>query len=197
MPAPRPSVPNWQDGFLALLPEIERQLDARLRSIPRAQRDDARQTILASAAVGYAQLAAQGRAALAFPTPLVRFGLQQFRAGRLVAGRTSSLDVGSTRWRRTTARRVESLADWQDTLVAADQRRATPAEIAALRIDFTAWLQTLSERDRQITCTLARGEETRAVARTFQISAGRVSQLRRELHDSWQRFCGEPALAGA
>ena len=78
---------------------------------------------------------------------------------------------------------------WRTALV--EDRRAGPAEIAAARIDVAAWLRTLSRRDRQIAKTLATGESTCGVARQFNLSSGRVSQLRGELEASWRGFQGE------
>ncbi len=40
---------------------------------------------------------------------------------------------------------------------------------------------------------LANGDSTGEIATRFRISAGRVSQLRRELHASWERFHAEDA----
>jgi hypothetical protein len=39
--------------------------------------------------------------------------------------------------------------------------------------------------------TLALGHRTQDVARKFKVSAGRVSQLRRDLAGSWRKFVGE------
>jgi hypothetical protein len=36
------------------------------------------------------------------------------------------------------------------------------------------------------------GERTGDVSRKYGLSASRVSQLRRNFHDDWQRFCGAP-----
>ena len=195
IPAPPPR--TWQADLLTLWPQIERQTEFAVQKLHLGERDEARQSIFASVAVAYAELAAQGRAALAFPGPLVAYGLRHYQAGRLIGGRVNSRDVGSRRWRQVSGQRSASLADCQETLALVDQRRATPAEIACLRIDFAAWLGTLSVRDQRLTRALARGEETREAARRFRLSAGRVSQLRRELYDSWQRFCGEPTPAPA
>ena len=35
------------------------------------------------------------------------------------------------------------------------------------------------------------GQRTLDLSRKYGISPGRVSQVRREFHDDWQRFCGE------
>ena len=40
---------------------------------------------------------------------------------------------------------------------------------------------------------LALGHRTQDVARTVGLSAGRISQLRREFHDDYERFCNAGA----
>jgi len=42
---------------------------------------------------------------------------------------------------------------------------------------------------------LATGETTNAAAKKFRISAGRISQLRRELEESWKKFQGDLVAA--
>jgi hypothetical protein len=37
------------------------------------------------------------------------------------------------------------------------------------------------------------GERTLDLSKQFGVSAARVSQLRREFHDDWRRYCGEPS----
>jgi hypothetical protein len=70
---------------------------------------------------------------------------------------------------------------WKEMLIA--DRTATPADLAASRIDFPKWLTTLRRRDRKIALTPATGETTKEVARRFCISPSRVSQVRRELEE--------------
>ena len=41
---------------------------------------------------------------------------------------------------------------------------------------------------------LASGETTSGVAKLIKVTAGRVSQLRRELFDRWREFQGEPLV---
>jgi hypothetical protein len=160
-------------------------------NVPSREREEAGQAILANAALAFARLAERDRTHLASPIPLVRYGLKQFHSGRLVGGRTSSNDVGTKNCLRMHGCRVEPLETWKASLV--DGRGMTPADIAALRIDFGDWFKSLSARDQQLASELARGESTSAVSKMFRITAGRVSQLRRELYESWQRFVGEPA----
>ncbi len=80
---------------------------------------------------------------------------------------------------------------WLEVLV--EDRHAGPAETAASRIDFPAWLKTLSKRKRRIAWKLALGEAAGRVAQLFSVSTSRISHLRRELEQSWQAFHGELA----
>ena len=69
--------------------------------------------------------------------------------------------------------------------VVVEDRNATPAEVVRVRLDFAAWLRTLPRRDRKIATDLATGSRTGDVARKYELSDGRISQLRKELHLSW------------
>ena len=66
-----------------------------------------------------------------------------------------------------------------------------------MRIDFGVWRRKLSARQRRIADVLASGEGARAVAKRFGVIEARISQIRRELRDSWVAFQGEskPMLA--
>lgn len=66
-----------------------------------------------------------------------------------------------------------------------------PARIAEFLIDYREWLESLPERIRQIAELMAQNESTRTIAQTAKLSPARISQLRRELHQSWNEFHGE------
>jgi hypothetical protein len=187
---PTSAEPAWQAVFLALLPALEMQARQLVRRCPCRDREEASQAVLAYAALECARLAERNRLHLAFPSPLARFGWKQYYAGRSVGGSVNSRDVASLIGQRQRGCLMEPFDEWQEATV--ETRRTTPAEIAALRVDFGDWLQTLSPRDRMLTNELARGESTNAVATMFRLTAGRVSQLRREFEKSWRRFVGEP-----
>ena len=78
---------------------------------------------------------------------------------------------------------------WKEVLI--EDRHSTPAEVAVARVDFAAWLGLLPARLRKITKLLATGESTGTVAKRFDVSSGRISQLRQELKTSWETFQGE------
>ena len=66
-----------------------------------------------------------------------------------------------------------------------------PADEAAFRVDFAAWLGGLPEKKRRVAELLAEGHEGVVVARLVGIAQSRVSQLRHELEASWGALQGE------
>src|SRR5207302_412491 len=72
-----------------------------------------------------------------------------------------------------------------------DNTRSPVPDQVAFRLDFPAWLNTLSERDKRVVEDLMLGERTLDVACKHGLSPGRVSQLRREFLEGWRLFCGE------
>jgi hypothetical protein len=72
-----------------------------------------------------------------------------------------------------------------------DNTMTPPCDAVAFRIDFPDWLKTRTDRDRRIIEDMMQDERTMALARKHGISPGRVSQLRREFMEDWERFCGE------
>jgi hypothetical protein len=66
-------------------------------------------------------------------------------------------------------------------------------EQVSFRIDFPCWRASRTDRDRRLIDDLLLGERTQDVAGRYGLSEARVSQLRREFHDDWERFCGEKA----
>jgi len=83
---------------------------------------------------------------------------------------------------------------WGEILV--EDKRATPADVAAWRIDFAEWLRRLTIRLRRIALALAAGETTTAAARMFGVSPARISQIRELLRRSWDAFQGASEIAG-
>jgi hypothetical protein len=77
---------------------------------------------------------------------------------------------------------------WKEWL--ACDHRVGPADAAAFRVDFAAWLTGLPKRKRQIAELLAEGHEPGLVALMVGVSPARASQLRHELEASWRAFQG-------
>jgi hypothetical protein len=143
------------------------------------------------------------KADLAYPSVLARFAVAQVNDGRIVGGRLNCRDVSSPYCQRMKKLVLERLDQfdaeqdcWQEILVA--DRSCSPADLAASRIDIPAWFASLNRHQRRVAKFLANGETTTAAASKFKVSAGRISQLRRELAENWRRFVGdEPDSAAA
>ena len=132
---------------------------------------------------------------MAYPSPLARYGLAQAKDGRKVGGHLNCKDVLSEHCQRRKHLTIERLDKfdaetdaWEEILV--EDKHAGPADVAVSRLDFAAWLRTLPTRLRKIAKVLATGESTKAAARVFCVSPGRISQLRNELQAAWLRFQG-------
>ena len=196
------SVPAWHAAFLKMLPAIQRQAKIAFRHLDREAREEAVEEVTAYAVIAFKGLWDRGKAELAYPSVLALYGIKRVKIGRRVGTSLNVKDISSEYCQLRKHLTVERLdkydADegcWVEVLV--EDRRAGPAETAASRIDFPAWLDTLSRRDRKIAMKLGAGEKTSNVARLFRVSQGRISQLRRELHAAWLRFHGEAGGAAA
>lgn len=88
---------DWPTAYRRRLPSLKPQSRRYLDPNPLADRDEVQQFSLASAAIAVARRAEQERLELARPTPLVRYGLRPYRAGRLIGGATSAGDAISSR----------------------------------------------------------------------------------------------------
>jgi hypothetical protein len=196
----RKSIPAWHAAFLSMLPAIERHARLVFRDRDPERRAELVQATIVNCYAAFARLVDRGKADVGFATPLAAYAVRQVRQGRMVGGRLNVRDVLSLYCQQTKQVQVGRLDrydheedGWREILV--EDRHASPAETAAIRIDYAAWLKTLGRRHRQIATKLALGETTGRVAKLFNISAGRISQLRRELEHSWQAFHGEPVAA--
>ena len=85
--------------------------------------------------------------------------------------------------------------NWIDAII--EDKRATVADQVAAKLDIGAWFATLTKRTKEIAKDLAFGCSTSEVAKKYGVTAGRISQLRRMLEESWQVFQQEAVVAVA
>jgi len=193
----RATARTWQALLLSMLPAIEAFARRAFRSLSPEAKEDAVAEVVANCTVALARLAARGRLHVAYPVPLATYAVRQYFDGRRVGTKANTRDVLDQHARQRGGYEVQHMGSpreqrngWKDQLV--ENRKTTPGDLAAFRVDFGEWLRTrLPRRERRIAEELAMGEQTGVVAKRHGISAGRVSQLRRELFDSWQEFTGE------
>jgi hypothetical protein len=180
------------------LPAIREQAQFAFRAVPSEAREELVQEVVAQAYGLFVRLAQRRKLALAYATPLARFAIRKVGMGVRFGSRCNRRDLTSPCAglpKKLSIERLDRLNrqtdKWREILL--EDHTAGPAETVAARLDFDAWLKTLSRRDRQLAESLAVGETTGRAARIFRISAARVSQLRRELCESWHKFVSDIA----
>ena len=187
---------RYQD-FLVMLPAIRRHAQLAFRGLDPVERDELVAEVVADAFVAYRRLSELGKRELAYATPLAMYAVRHVRSGRRVGTPVNKRDVLSPANRRVTVQPLQHFdqgdGEWKEVLV--EDKHAGPAETAAARLDVAKWFRKLPLTKRRIARVLAGGETTLATARRFGLTAGRVSQLRRELQASWRELQGEPVAA--
>jgi hypothetical protein len=200
---PCPSPHALQAAFLAaVLPKVVAHGRVYFRHLRAERQEEAVAEMVALAWKWHRRLAERGKDSTRFPTALATFAARAVRSGRKLAGMDRARDVLSPQARQRHGFAVGKLPDC-GTLDGSpldealhDNTRSLPDQQAAFRIDFPRWLATLGSRDRRIALDLALGFRTQELAGAYRLSAPRISQLRRQLHRSWQQFQGEfPAPA--
>jgi hypothetical protein len=196
--------------FLAILPRVEQHGRIYFRHLSPHRRADAVQEMRALGWKWLLQLHQRGKDPTNFVTAFVTFLARAVNSGRRLAGMAKAKDVLNPLAQKRHGFRVEHLPtslrnshehlyssplgqELQDELEERLQdNTVTPVfQQVQFRIDFPAWLKTLTPRERRMVRGMMRNERTSDIGKRFQVSPGRISQLRREFYDAWQRFCGD------
>ena len=192
----KPPAPTFEE----LLPSITKQASVAFRDSPPCEREEQVAETIANCFVAYVRLLERGLGNVIFASPLTAYAIKQVHAGRRVGSALNIKDISSTYCQQRKKVRMTRLdhydvdeGGWLEIVV--EDRTATPADVAATRLDFAAWLQTLRRKERRVAELLSTGESTKVAARRFRISPARISQLRRELRNCWLTFQGEPVPA--
>jgi hypothetical protein len=163
------------------------------------RREDAIQDMIALAWRWHLRLAEKGKDATAFPTALASYAARAVRSGSRIAGQERANDVLSPIAQHRHHFYVGRLPDFETLTehplceALLDNTKSPPDETVCFRLDFLAWLASLTERNRGIVEDLMIGERTRDVANKYKISPARISQKRREFCQDWQIFRGDVA----
>jgi hypothetical protein len=185
--------------FLSILPRIELHGRVYFRNKNASTREELTAEMVGLCWKWFVRLVERGKDPTAFVSALATFAARAVNSGRRVCGQERSIDVLSPSAQRRHGFVVERLPDYstldgtslEEALI---ENTATPVpEQVSFRLDFPQWRLSRCHRDRQMIERMMLGERTLDLSKQFGVSPARVSQLRREFHDDWCRFCGELA----
>jgi len=195
----RPDTRQLQANFEALLPRLQGYVRCFFRHLKCTDR---KQEALAEATAlcwrWYVRLIQKGKDPARFVSILANFAARAVHSGRRLCGQERAQDVLSPRAQQRHDFTTTSLPQgsslhgnpWDEALH--DNMRSAVVDQVCFRLDFPSWRLSRSLRDRDLIDDLMRGEKTMLVARRYGLTAGRISQLRREFHQDWERFCSTP-----
>jgi hypothetical protein len=199
-------------AFLLILPHIEVHGRIYFRHVRCPHKKaDAVQEMRALAWQWFLRLHDRGRDPADFLVGFVTLLARAVNSGRRLAGMARAKDVLNPAAQRRYDFRVERLPSCtqapheklyaevhgQEQHDAFEERlrdnSITPVpDQVIFRIDWPAWLRTLTGRERRMIRAMALGERTLDLGKLFDVSPARISQMRREFHDGWEQFCGDP-----
>jgi hypothetical protein len=201
--------------FLHILPRVERHGRVYFRHLCPDRKADALQEMRAMAWKWLLQMHERGKDPTCFLKAFTTFLARAVNSGRRLAGMAKAKDVLNPHAQRRHGFQVErlptSLRSGHEHLYASPLGQELQDELeerlcdntltpvpdqVQFRVDFPAWLKTLTPRERRIVRGMMRNERTIDLSKRFDVSPGRISQMRRELHDDWMRFLGDRDQAG-
>ena len=190
--------------FEAALPAITNAARYAFRRRRRQDRDEATAEARAAAWSAWAGLLRRGKDPVEVGVHgIARNAVRYVRNGRRLGNRgggRGSMDVNNIKAQSACGFRVVGLDRDADREPGPDSdawkgwfacdNRVGPANEAAFRLDFAAWLESLPDRKRQIAELLAEGRGTGEVAAAFGVTPAAISQARTWLAASWAAYQG-------
>jgi hypothetical protein len=197
--------------FLQILPRIETHAQVYFRHLRcPGRREDAIAETVAVSWKWFLRLNEQGKNVDEFVSTLATYAARHVRSGRRLCGQERARDALSKLAQRRHGFCVEPLAPstrrdqesiysdphGQRLMDAYEERlrnnTQTPvADQAAFRVDYPEWLAQLGPRSREIAADMMLDFSTNELAQKHKLTAGRISQMRREFCRDWRRFHGE------
>jgi len=195
-----PTSLTLQDQFLAILPRVEAHAKVFFRHLRcPGKLDDAIAETIAIAWKWFVNATRKGKNVHEFVSTLATFAARHVRAGRRVCGQEKAGDVLSPLAQQRKHFTVSPLPVGSEKIgnvfeeALRDNTQSPVPDQAVFRIDFPAWLGTVNNRQRAVADDLMLGDRPWIVAERHKLSQGRISQIRRELLQSWEGFCTDPA----
>jgi hypothetical protein len=209
-PGTSANLAHLQAAFLSILPRIEGHGQIYFRHLRPHKKADAIQEMRALAWKWFLRLHQLGKDPTEFVTTFCTLLARAVNSGRRLAGMAKAKDAMNPATQRRHGFRVEPLPNstrtsherlyaspvGQALLDAFEERlrdnTVTPVpEQVQFRLDFPAWLRTLTARERRLIRAMSRNERTLDLSKEFELSPARISQLRREFWLDWHRFLGD------
>jgi hypothetical protein len=193
------SLPTLQQIFVTeVLPRVEAHGRVYFRHVKDPERKEELLAELHGLAwLWFVPLVHRGKDVLQFVSALATYAARAVRSGQRVVGHQKAKDVLSPVAQRKHGFAVERLPDFStlggspiEEALHANTVSPVPDQVA-FRLDFPAWLATLSQRNRALAEDMALGEKTQELAEKYRVSEGRISQMRRYFQCDWLHFCGE------
>lgn len=166
-----------QDFFVRRIPKMQRMARIHFRYLPPEAKEESITNTIALTWKAFHRLFIRGRAhEPGILGSAFRYSLRQSRAGRT--------PQGCPRVRDTLSRRYVGPTRLDDFNLAEFVARNTPVpDAVSFRVDVPQFLDSLTERQRKMALDLAGGMSTSECAAKYGLSAGRISQYRREFKD--------------
>jgi hypothetical protein len=201
--------------FQALLPKLQTHASIYFRDVRCPdQKADRIAECIALAWKWLIRLHERGKDVNQFAMVFVFLVAKAVKSGRRLTGQERAKDVLSARAQRRHGFKVESLPastrrPFDDFCAAPhgqqhldvyeerlkDNTVTPPPDAAAFRIDWPDFLDTLTERDRELAHFLSLGHAAKKAADKFKLSPGRVTQLRQRWCREWRLCQGEEDAA--
>jgi hypothetical protein len=182
-----------QNAFLMILPRIQTQAWRAFQGLSFDMKQELQSEVVGHCWKSFIKLFELGRHEDVSPMTLARFAIRAVRSGRRIGASLNINDVSSSYCQNRMGIRSAAFCiidqngdNWAESLIA--DERARPDQLVMARIDFSEWLQTLKPLHRKVAEHLSLGESTHSTARIFNLSPGRISQIRRLLERSWRSF---------
>lgn len=187
-----------QVRFLAILPKIENHARYTFRYIRCYHaREDAIAETVALCWLWYRRLVDQANDPARFPSVLASYATRQVKSGRRLCGQESARDALSPAAQQRNSFTTTKLPDISPmvgsplTEALQDNTQSPVPEQVHFRVDFPVWRRSLPCRTSQVADAMMLGHRTLDLADQFKLSPARISQLRRDLRDSWEGFIGD------
>jgi len=173
-----------RERFEARFPELQSKAKAYFHHFKPEAKDEAVANSLFLTWHEFVSLVENGKADDAMLTSTFYFACRQTRSGRMMRAVKASKSRELWDHVRKGGHAVLTGIDL-DAFVG---KKNAVLDIVAFRIDTEAWLDSLTENQRQRAMDLADGTSTSELAKRWNVSAPAVSLYRRQLNESYERF---------